>query len=199
MSAVRIFVEGVADERFIHDYIKHLNIKTPEITPCNGWKNLENQSFINEFQKSTDQDGINLVIFDADEDKEIREKQLKKISQDKNIKFELFLFPNNNDPGALESLLENIINPENQCILDCWSVYEDELRKQHVPWKKPPTPTTPANKTKIYGYLEALHGTSNKEKEKIKEKERNYLDKNLWNLDSKYLKPLKEFLLKFCK
>jgi hypothetical protein len=55
--------------------------------------------------------------------------------------------------------------------------------------------TIPAKKTKIYGYLETLLGTSKSEKEKIKEKERNYKEQSHWNLDSEYLDPLKEFLI----
>ena len=59
--------------------------------------------------------------------------------------------------------------------------------------------TVPAKKTKIYGYLEALLGASNKEKEKIKDKKRDYKNTKHWNLDSVYLNPLKEFLSKHLK
>ena len=53
--------------------------------------------------------------------------------------------------------------------------------------------TTPAEKTKIYGYLEALLGESKSQKELIKEANRNYENPQHWNLDSEYLKPLKVF------
>jgi hypothetical protein len=56
--------------------------------------------------------------------------------------------------------------------------------------------TIPAKKTKIYAYLEVLLGVTKKEKEKIKERERDYKNKGHWNLDSDFLIPLKEFLLK---
>jgi hypothetical protein len=55
--------------------------------------------------------------------------------------------------------------------------------------------TTPPKKAKIYGYLEALLGESKKEKEKIKEKEREYGNTDHWDLESAYLSPLKEFLV----
>ena len=106
--------------------------------------------------------------------------------------FELFLLPNNQDAGALEDLLENIINPNNRPILDCWENYEKELIKLDIPGRTPPSLTTPAKKTKIYGYLEALLFKS--QKEQIKEKKRDYENAQHWNLNTKYLEPLKEFL-----
>ena len=57
--------------------------------------------------------------------------------------------------------------------------------------------TTPAKKTKIYGYLEALLGESKSQKELIKEANRNYENPQHWNLDSNYLLLLKDFFSKF--
>ena len=63
-----------------------------------------------------------------------------------------------------------------------------------IPGRTPPPLTTPAKKTKIYGYLEALLGESKSQKELIKEANRNYDNTQHWNLDAEYLEPLKEFL-----
>lgn len=193
---VKIFVEGPADKRFIEQYCKYLFDKDIPVKDCGGYNKIKEQAFINEFLKNSDAGGVNLVIFDADEDYENRRKELEKIKNDKNLQFELFLFPNNNDSGALETLLERIINPVNQGVLDCWYTYEAELKKLSIPWKTPQTPTIPASKTKIYGYLEALTGTTKREKETIKEVNRNYCDRNLWNLESENLEKLKLFLEK---
>ena len=106
----------------------------------------------------------------------------------------LFLMPDNQSTGTLEDLLERIINPENQCVMDCWHRYEDDLKGQTIAWKTPTTPTSPAKKSMIYGYLEALLGTSKSQKDMIKEKNRNYTDKNHWNLMSEALQPLRSFL-----
>jgi hypothetical protein len=54
--------------------------------------------------------------------------------------------------------------------------------------------TTPAKKTNIYGYLEALLGESKSQKELIKEPKRNYENTQHWNLDGEYLGALKGFL-----
>lgn len=194
-----ILVEGVADEVFMEAYIKKIGLEQYPITikRCEGYTNLQTSAYINELQKNIDKGGKNLVVFDADNDCESRRKELMDIRT--KVDFELFLLPNDSDSGAIENLLEKIINPVNQCILDCWNNYEKELSKCRIPWKNPQTPTTPAYKTKIYGYLEALTGTTKEEKKKIKEKERDYLDRNLWNLDSEALNPLKIFLLKHIK
>ena len=80
--------------------------------------------------------------------------------------------------------------------MDCWEHYEKELVTLDIPGRTPPPLTTPAKKTKIYGYLEALLGTSESDKQKIKEREREYYNALHWNLDAEYLSSLKEFLEK---
>jgi len=54
----------------------------------------------------------------------------------------------------------------------------------------------PAKKTKIYAYLETLLGKSRSQKKLIKDANRNYENTEHWNLDAKYLEPLKEFMEK---
>lgn len=194
-----IVVEGIADETFIGQYFQHIfGEKIPEnyILKTNGKDNLKSTSAINRMRSMTDQGGINLVIFDADDDFEARRASMIKWKEENDLEFELFLLPNNKDKGELEDLLENIINPNNRPILDCWENYEKELITLNIPGRTPPPLTTPAKKTKIYGYLEALLGESESEKKKIKEREREYDNVLHWNLDADYLLPLKEFLEK---
>ena len=47
---------------------------------------------------------------------------------------------------------------------------------------------------KIYGYHKALLGETKSQKELIKEATRNYENPQHWNLDAKYLEPLKCFI-----
>lgn len=200
MTNYLVLVEGVADDVFMNAYVKKLGLEgVVAIKSCEGYTNIKKQAYINELQKNTDKGGRNLIVFDADDDCQSRRQELMMIKNEINVDFDLFLFPNDADQGALENLLERIINPVNQCVMDCWKNYERELDKCSIPWKNPHTPTTPAYKTKIYAYLEALTGTTKVEKKRIKEKERDYLDSNLWNLDSEYLNPLKDFLLSHIK
>ena len=200
--SVKVFVEGIADKKFLKDYIRHIfsehEVSNFDVIETGGWTNMYSQkgkgeNIRNQMKHNTDNDGVNLLIFDADDDFVTRKKEVEQWKKDGTLNFELFLLPNNNDIGELEDLLEKIIIDNNQPILDCWKRYEICLQgyaSEQVGKKL----TTPAKKTKIYGYLEALLGESKSEKKKIKEENRDYKNTAHWNLDSDYLKPLKDFL-----
>ena len=195
---INIFVEGKADARFFKQYIRHLfeeDVADERIVNLEGWGNLKAEASAARMRSMTANGGVNLVIIDADNDFQDRKDEIAKWQQANDVEFELFLLPNNKDAGALEDLLENIINPNNKPIFDCWEDYEKELVKLDIPGRTPPPLTTPAKKTKIYGYLEALLGPSNDEKELIKERNRNYNNTMYWNLDAEYLEALKKFLI----
>lgn len=190
-----IYVEGIADVVFFKQYIHHvLGVEVPEnsIVKLDGWTNLKGAAWQQRMKTMTDNDGTNIVIIDADKDIDTRRSDILKWKQDNGLEFELFLLPNDKDAGALEDLLENIINPNNQPVMDCWHIYEEELERVRIPTKTPPTLTIPAKKTKIYAYLETLLKKS--QKELIKDANRIYENTQHWNLDAEYLEPLKEFL-----
>lgn len=202
MKRFLIIVEGDADKKFFRDYYHHLfqekapenSIIFPKDNNTGGKDKLKSEETLQALRQNTNQDGVNLVIFDADEDIEARRKELLAVKEQFGVEFELFLLPNDKDAGALEDLLENIINPDNQPVMDCWATYEGELEKVRIPTKTPPTLTIPAKKTKIYAYLETLLGKSRSQKKLIKDPYRNYENTQHWNLDAEYLEPLKEFL-----
>ena len=204
----RIFVEGDADKKFISDYYHHLfQEEIPKYSinhtgdlkgeKTGGYKKLSDEINIREMRNNADQGGVNLVIFDADDDYKDRHQKLLAMKEQFEVEFELFLLPNNQDTGTLEDMLENIINPNNRPIFDCWENYEKELVTLDIPGRTPPPLTTPAKKTKIYGYLEALLGESKSHKNLIKEANRNYENAQHWNLDAEYLEPLKKFLKRY--
>ena len=203
MRRFQIIVEGEADVRFIENYYHHLfHEKAPKGSilhsgkdnDTGGYHKLRSEDSIGSLWQNTDLGGINLVIFDADEDPENRRNELLTIKEEFGVEFELFLLPNNKDAGALEDMLEQIINPNNQPVMDCWQTYEGELERVRIPTKTPPTLTIPAKKTKIYAYLETLLGSTKSQKKLIKEANRNYENAQHWNLDAEYLEPLKKFI-----
>ena len=192
-----IFVEGLADARFIKQYIGHLFgvvVDDERLVILKGWDNLKTEATAIRMHSMSANGGVNLVIVDTDKDFQIRKDEIAKWQQANKVQFELFLLPNNHDAGTLEDLLENIINPNNRPIFDCWEHYEQELVQTDIPGRTPPPLTTPAKKTKIYGYLEALLGETKSQKELIKEANRNYENPQHWNLDAEYLEPLNRFL-----
>lgn len=192
-----IFVEGIADVRFFKQYISHLfgeTIADERLVILKGWDNLKTEASALRMRSMSANGGVNLVIVDADKDYQTRKNEIAQWGKTNNVNFELFLLPNNKDAGALEDLLENIINPNNQPVMDCWALYEDELRKVEISTKKPLT--IPAKKTKIYAYLETLLEDTNEQKKLIKDANRNYENTQHWNLDAEYLVGLKKFLEK---
>lgn len=194
-----VFVEGQADARFLKQYVKHVfgeDIDDERLVILKGWDNLRTEASVARMRSMSANGGVNLVIVDADKDIQARKNEIEKWQQKNDVEFVLFLMPNNEDAGALEDLLENIINPNNRPIFDCWEDYEKALVELDIPGRTPPPLTTPAKKTKIYGYLEALLGPTKVEKELIKERNRKYDNTMHWNLDAEYLEPLKAFLVK---
>ena len=197
---VKLFVEGVADKKFLSDYIKvvfGISIPKENLIETQGWSiiNSEEKSelIVNEMIKNIDNDGVNLLIFDADEKFIDRVREIEEWKERNNLEFEFFLWPNNGDSGDLETVLENIIQPVNQPIFDCWEKYENCLKDQQIQGRDNPL-TIPAKKTKIYAYLEVLLGESKSQKKQIKEAERNYRKIEHWDLNAQYIVPLKEFL-----
>lgn len=192
-----IFVEGLADARFLKQYVKHVfgeDIDDERLVILKGWDNLRTEASVARMRSMSANGGVNLVIVDADKDFQARKNEIENWQRSNGVEFVLFLMPNNEDTGALEDLLENIINPNNSLIFDCWEHYEQELVQLDIPGRTPPPLTTPAKKTKIYGYLEALLFETKSQKELIKEVNRNYENAQHWNLDAEYLEPLKGFL-----
>jgi hypothetical protein len=203
---VNIFVEGIADVKFIQDYVNHilkLELSKDEIIESEGWTNIlskkgKGELLLTKMMSNTDNNGINVIIFDADSDCENRRQEILKWGSDNSVEFQLFLFPNNSLPGALEDLLEKIIHPNNAPIFECWENFEKCIESKTIMGRSKPL-TIPAKKTKIYGYLETLLGTSKSEKEKIKERKRDYKETTHWNLDSEFISPLRNFLLENIK
>lgn len=198
-----IVVEGVSDQRLIEQYCSVLKSDGQinadveiEVQRVGGWTTIDSPSgevYRNNMKRNSS--GKNLIIFDADADPAQRKSDILAWKQKYDIDFDLFLFPNNSDPGVVETLLEGVINPDNQCVIDCWHEYERNLEKQQIAWKTPTQPTCPSEKSKIYGYLEALVGTTKSEKEKIKDNNRDFTIPEHWDLNANAILPLKEFLI----
>ena len=220
MKAVDIWVEGVADQKFLSDVIsewfnlsfdkdfkckdadQNIRIQIRQVEGISKFNSKSDWQKVKPFFEENQASGVkNLIILDADEDFEKRKDEVKgtvievEFASDK----DLFLWPNHQphtEKGDLENLLEQIINPEHQLIFKCWDAYENCLRS--YPDKNY---TTPARKTKIYAYLEALLGETQSEKENLKEKKRDYSNTDHWILDhtKEPLKHLYEFLKKHLK
>jgi hypothetical protein len=192
MPEVTIFVEGIADAKFISDILKKYHktelVIKKDILFFEGKDKWEKTAGL--FRKSTAEGKTNLLIFDADEDPTSRQKEIYKKREELGLSFELFLLPGRNDPGDLETLLESIVPTDKVPVLNCFSSYEACLSK--LDFAVHPND----RKTKIYVYTKSLTWVKKgrADEDPAKEVNRNYLDREIWNLESSYLQPLLEFL-----
>ena len=88
------------------------------------------------------------------------------------------------------------INPKNQPIVDCWKSYVTCLKTKKIEGRNQPL-TIPARKSEVYCYLETLLGETKKDKELIKDKFRDFLNPDHWNMDCADIQPLKDFLKQY--
>ena len=206
MSKIKILVEGVADAKFLQDAINEwynfpLNIadlgKAGDIICLGGKDAFDSANKLGKLSTLFEQSAFLsipvLVIADADY---YPDNYQLFAAHSQTHRFHFFLLPDNTNDGDLETLLQSIIHPSNQIIFDCWQAYEQCLQGKKTTMTDSGEFTTPAPKTKLYAYLEALVGESETEKDKIKERHRNYREARHWNLDPTHppLKSLKEFL-----
>lgn len=166
-----------------------------DVIGTNGWTNIPKNEY--EFKENTDNGFPNLVIFDADEYKkgggfDKRQAEILAMKTD-SIDFDLFLWPDNKSDGDFELLLSKIVNPEHQCLLDCYEHFEEEVRAndpEEIKYE------TPGRKGEMYSYI-SLHKMSQKQKSNLSKGYWMFNNSNYWDLSSNELNPLVAFLAKF--
>ncbi|WP_231223355.1 DUF3226 domain-containing protein [Helicobacter pylori] len=206
---ILIFVEGPSDKVFLEVYLYFLEdipIKNFKVQNIKGKDNLSQRLLeIEKYDKT-------LIIFDADKDYESNKKEiLKVVSKTKQTISEeqIFLFPNNQDDGDLETLLLEIAKHDE--FLKCFEGYLECIKsKEHY------KPIRNIRKNMLYAYLEVFElqkffqykwDTNNKKNEeniiiddkgKIKEEHQEEYEKlkEVIDFKSKSLIPLKNFLEK---
>ncbi|WQV49102.1 hypothetical protein KVM46_01955 [Helicobacter pylori] len=208
---ILIFVEGPSDKVFLEVYLYFLEdfpIKNFKVEDVKGKDNLSKRLLeIEKYDKT-------LIIFDANKDYESNKKEiLTVVSKRKQTISEeqIFLFPNNQDDGDLETLLLEIAKHDE--FLKCFESYLEciKSKEHHEPIKN-------IRKNMLYAYLEVFElqkffqykwDTNNKKQEKcliddkgkIKEKHKEEYEKlkEVIDFNSKSLIPLKDFLGQFAK
>lgn len=168
------------------------NISSNKVEFVNGYKNLVN--VIPTIKARCAEGGKVVIIFDADSlgnngGYETRKKEIEEVLGENNAQAELFLFPNNEEDGDFETLLEHLIQKEKHIqMLDCYADYETCLGNDYV---------HPNLKGKIFTYISAMRMSSSKRR-KLGNGEWMFDNAEYWSLESDYLKPLKAFLQQHC-
>ncbi len=186
---IQLFVEGITDRNFLQYFIKqkfpqHWQHFKYKIT--NGKYNIANENIKNELREVFDNDDIILFVFDADADAEKAKNDiLSKMAND--MLPDIFLFPNNQDIGVLENLLEKIISEENKEFYhNCWTNFYDCVEKLSNKQNDIHLKTRFKCYCEIFlkGNTEAL----------LKDAKIDYTDTEVWNLHHESLTPLYNFL-----
>ena len=189
----RIFVEGEKDKYFLDSYIQYLDCHgfVAEIKSIRGLGNLAGHC--PRIEQHLDRGERVLIIFDADEDcrgriyeieEVVRSQTAGRISR-RNSDLHIFLFPDNQGPGKVESLLKKIVKMEHEKVFDCFESYKKCLKEKDVSYQLPDI------KGKIYSYKEALG--------LMKQNKENRFDPKYWDFQNSSLDPLKFFLLENLK
>jgi hypothetical protein len=190
MENILIFAEGKADIKFLKDYISEIYkipINGKSFIETGGYTALFKPDNIIQMQRNENEGGKNLIIFDTDDDFELRVEYLTKGKRKYEVDFDLFLFPNNANSGNLETLLLKIVNYENHDFyFECFDDFINCLSKGISP-EKIKEFEVPDLKAKVFTYLSFF-------KQDAKEEKRNYKNSIFWNLHHAATKPLKSFL-----
>lgn len=146
---ILIFVEGPSDKVFLEVYLYFLGnflTKNFKVQNIKGKDNLSKRLLeIEKYDKT-------LIIFDADKDYESNKKEILKIvlkTKQTISEEQIFLFPNNQDDGDLETLLLEIAKHDE--FLKCFEGYLECIKsKEHY------KPIRNIRKNMLYAYLEVF-------------------------------------------
>lgn len=194
----------------INIYIEAKDLKTPEakfvetllrliganpdlyrIVPLGGKDTLEVSK--NQFLQNSFEGGVNLIIFDADTPSnnggyaKRKAQLLAKITQ-LDIKAELFLWPDDNRDGDVETLLDDIARHDiHSGFFDCFNDYECCLGSNYE---------HPNRKGKLYTYITSMP-LSKRQRDSIGSGNWLFENTDYWNLNAPALEPIKSFLRQF--
>jgi hypothetical protein len=212
MKKILIFCEGVTDQIFIADCIeKFYGIEVTRSVidnKNNKWKMIFEQNcqiiatggythlpaHVPAMQSNTEDDeGINIVIFDADEEGHGRgsfdntKKSLDAFKTTHEVHFDFHLWPNHEKNGRIEDLLQQLIPQDKKTIFECIDQYNTCLKQIEG------VSVDDSIKRALNVYTYSFNHAK-------KESERKYQDDKFWTLDHDTitdLKRLKTFLDEF--
>jgi hypothetical protein len=113
--------------------------------------------------------------------------------QSHSIAFQYFIYPNNNDDGEVETLMELAARRDlHQVFFDCFEDYEKCVSGVKDA-NGQPLYNTPNLKGKLHTYINSQK-LNNKSRRRLGAGDWLFNDSNYWNLNTSDLEPLKVFL-----
>ncbi len=173
----QFFTEG-NDIKFIKDILISRNKSNDNdvYVKAEGWTSLHLTK--SKFLENTNKGGRNFVFFDGNGNPTKRRSELLEIRQQLGIDFELFLFPNDLDIGAIESLLLQMVLPQYSDIFQCFDNYSQCISNANAAY------VLPNFKSKFFAFAETTGQETNLLK--INFNDTTYYDLNHASLNSLY-------------
>lgn len=191
MNKIYIYVEGKSDKEFVDCCLKHWGKLESFEVSINANSNVIQENLLNKIKSYKDNDEQVLIIFDADKDFIQTQERIIGESQGLITAQEIFLFPNNQNKGELETLLLDIARNDKPC--ECFKCYIECLGdlKDNV-----------FKKSAMFAYREATGAEKkikgrNQEREKIEILQTEF--ERIFDFESCALRPLKQFIANYCK
>lgn len=177
-----VFVEGESDEAFARSLLGHLSLSFIEIEPIRG--GVDHIPHVApQIRRRADSGRLIAVVLDANMNPEGRRQKVEQVVVSLRLPVsQVFLLPNDKEPGCLETLLESLAVRRHRVIYDCFSQYEECVSGHSDEYE------LPDSKARVYAYCAAL-GTE------TQPKKRDYCDSRYWDLAAPSLQPLKAFFL----
>jgi hypothetical protein len=192
MKPLSLIVEGLEDIRFLQDFVDY-HFSQPlarmDFIEIGGKSDKLHKSQA-KIQESTSQGNVNLLVFDADDsDFATTKNKIQVAANSLNLNFDsIFLFPNNQDAGNLETLLKKCIPTDKSAVVNCIESYKKCVAGLTDLGLKPVD-----DKKMLYIYQEAF----GPDKGSFKGSARTYLREDIWNLNAAATQPLRQFLAPF--
>lgn len=199
----KIFIEAENDRTPEYHFLKafvdlHFPAKDIDFIRIGGIGNLFNETNINQmYQAQTIGDQV-LILIDADTVAKgygfvKRKADIEHDMQTRKISFPYFIYPNNQDDGEVETLMESIARRDlHPVFFDCFEDYEKCV--SGVKDKDgQPLYNTPDLKGKLHTYMSAQK-LSNKLRRKLGAGDWLFSNTDYWDLNATVLQPLKDFL-----
>lgn len=199
----KIFIEAEDKTTPEYNFLKalvelHFPTKDVDFICIGGIGNLFNETNRNQISQAREVGEQVLVLIDADtvakgSGFEKRKADMDKDMQALKLSVPYFIYPNNNDDGDVETLMESAARRDlHQVFFDCFEDYERCVSGVKDKSGKP-LYNTPNLKGKLHTYMNAQK-LSNKLRRKLGTGDWLFGNTDYWDLNAVALQPLKDFL-----
>lgn len=199
----KIFIEAedktTPEYNFLKEFVSlHFPTKDVDFICIGGIGNLFNETNKNQISQAQEVGEQALILIDADTIAKghgfaKRKAEIDNDMQTLKLSVPYFIYPNNNDDGDVETLMESAARRDlHQVFFDCFEDYEKCVSGVKDKYGQP-LYNTPNLKGKLHTYMNAQK-LSNKSRRKLGTGNWLFDNTNYWDLNAVTLQPLKDFL-----